>query len=39
SGLGLSIVKKCVDVLGGEITFESQQKKGTTFFVKIPINK
>jgi signal transduction histidine kinase len=39
SGLGLSIVKKCVDVLEGEITFESEQNVGTTFFVKIPINK
>lgn len=39
SGLGLSIVKKCVDVLGGEITYESKQNQGTTFFVKIPVNK
>ncbi|WP_291779599.1 ATP-binding protein [Cecembia sp.] len=39
SGLGLSIVKKCVDVLDGEITFESKQNQGTKFFVKIPIKK
>lgn len=39
SGLGLSIVKKCVDVLGGEITFKSKPNEGTTFFVKIPITK
>ncbi|EKB50174.1 Signal transduction histidine-protein kinase BarA [Cecembia lonarensis LW9] len=39
SGLGLSIVKKCVDVLEGEITFDSKQNQGTTFFVKIPVNK
>ncbi len=39
SGLGLSIVKKCVDVLKGEIDFESDAGKGTTFLVKIPIKK
>lgn len=39
SGLGLSIVKKCIDVLNGEITFDSQQGKGTTFYVSIPITK
>lgn len=39
SGLGLSIVKKCVDVLDGQITFKSKQNQGTTFFVKIPIKK
>ncbi|MDR7129015.1 signal transduction histidine kinase [Algoriphagus sp. 4150] len=38
SGLGLSIVKKCVDVLKGEISFESNSKKGTTFRLVIPVN-
>jgi signal transduction histidine kinase len=37
SGLGLSIVKKCLDVLAGDITFESEMDKGTTFFVTIPV--
>lgn len=37
SGLGLSIVKKCLEVLKGEITFESKIKKGTTFEVRIPV--
>lgn len=37
SGLGLSIVKKCVEVLKGEITFESVENKGTTFYVSIPV--
>lgn len=37
SGLGLSIVKKSIEVLNGEIAFESAQGKGTTFFVAIPI--
>lgn len=37
SGLGLSIVKKCLEVLNGEITFDSKIKKGTTFEVRIPV--
>src|SRR5690606_26868010 len=37
SGLGLSIVKKCVDVLNGEISFVSNSKNGTTFRVEIPV--
>lgn len=37
SGLGLSIVRKCLDVLDGDITFESEMDKGTTFFVTIPV--
>jgi signal transduction histidine kinase len=37
SGLGLSIAKKCMDVLKGEITFESAEGKGTTFKVVIPV--
>ncbi|HLW20050.1 MAG TPA: ATP-binding protein [Cyclobacteriaceae bacterium] len=39
SGLGLSIVKKCVDLTGGKISFESEPKKGTTFKVEIPVKK
>ncbi|MCX6170179.1 MAG: PAS domain S-box protein [Ignavibacteriales bacterium] len=38
SGLGLSITKKTVDKLGGEISFTSKEKEGTTFIVIIPIN-
>jgi signal transduction histidine kinase len=37
SGLGLSIVKKCIEVLKGEIEFQSEQDKGTTFQVTIPV--
>ena len=33
SGLGLTITKKLVDMLGGKITFESVYQKGTTFTV------
>lgn len=35
-GLGLSIVKKLVDVMGGTITFTSQKNVGTTFKVTLP---
>ncbi|MGM0945989.1 MAG: ATP-binding protein [Bacteroidota bacterium] len=38
SGLGLSIVKKCLEVLKGEITFATEMGKGTTFEVKIPVD-
>ena len=36
SGLGLSITKKYVDLLGGNISFESIYAAGTTFYVDIP---
>lgn len=37
SGLGLSIVKKCVEVMKGEIYFESEPNKQTSFMVVIPV--
>lgn len=37
SGLGLSIAKKCLEVLEGEITFVSDTDKGTTVTVAIPV--
>ena len=37
SGLGLSICKGLVDLLGGKIWFDSQLNKGTTFYFTIPI--
>ncbi|MES2445951.1 MAG: two-component regulator propeller domain-containing protein [Bacteroidota bacterium] len=37
SGIGLSIVKEFVELHGGEITFQSELGKGTTFTVKMPI--
>ncbi len=36
TGLGLNIVKRYVELLGGQIKFESEHEVGTTFFVTIP---
>ena len=35
-GLGLNFVKKVVDAHGGKIEVKSEEKKGSTFIVKIP---
>ncbi|CCH46744.1 hypothetical protein BN7_6342 [Wickerhamomyces ciferrii] len=35
SGLGLAISKKLVELMGGNLTFESNEGKGTTFFLTI----
>jgi PAS domain S-box-containing protein len=39
TGLGLNIIKKYIELMGGSITFESKLNKGTTFFVSLPINQ
>ena len=38
TGLGLSIIGKYVDLLGGHITFESEENEGTSFKVRLPVN-
>lgn len=37
SGLGLSIVKKCIDLTTGDIIFQSEVNKGTLFTIQIPV--
>ena len=37
-GLGLAIVKKIVEQSGGNISFESFEKRGTTFTVILPVH-
>jgi signal transduction histidine kinase len=39
TGIGLSIVKKSVDALGGSISFESNVNAGSKFTVSIPIHQ
>ncbi len=39
TGLGLNIVKKYLDLMGGGILFESEEGKGTRFDIAIPLNK
>jgi len=39
SGLGLSVVKSYIEEAGGRIWFESRERKGTTFFVELPVAK
>lgn len=35
-GFGLAVVKRMTEALGGTVTFESQEGKGTTFIVRLP---
>lgn len=39
NGLGLALVKRIVDIVGAEISVESQPGKGTAFSVKIPLKQ
>ena len=37
-GIGMSIVQDLVELQGGRIWFESQENKGTTFYISLPVN-
>ena len=37
TGLGLAITKRLVDLMGGNISFETELDKGTTFKVSLPV--
>jgi signal transduction histidine kinase len=37
TGLGLNIIKKYIELLGGQISFKSTLGKGTSFYISIPI--
>ena len=39
SGIGLSIVKKTVDLMGGKIDFTSQEGAGTTFIIELTLKE
>jgi signal transduction histidine kinase/CheY-like chemotaxis protein len=39
TGIGLTISKKIIDLLGGRVGFESEQGKGSTFWVEIPLSR
>lgn len=38
NGFGLYVAKGAVEAQGGKIWFSSQEKKGTTFFLELPLN-
>ena len=35
-GFGLAVIKRMTESLGGTVTFESQEGKGTTFIIRLP---
>lgn len=39
SGLGLFVAKSFIEEEGGRIWFESQENKGTTFYIEVPLKK
>lgn len=35
-GVGLSIIKKLTDIIGGQLWFQSKENNGTVFYLKLP---
>ena len=35
-GFGLAVIKRMTESLGGTVTFESEEGKGTTFIIRLP---
>src|SRR5665647_2490867 len=35
-GFGLPVIKRMTEALGGTVSFESQEGKGTTFIIRLP---
>ena len=38
-GFGLAVIKRMTEALGGTVSFESQEGKGTTFTIRLPLKK
>lgn len=39
TGIGLSVVKKAVQLMGGEIWVESEKDEGSTFYIRLPLEQ
>ena len=35
-GFGLAVIKRMTESLGGTVSFESEEGKGTTFIIRLP---